>query len=95
MDHYNTINELTTNVEQLLDAASRLKLENKKLRVLLDIERTANENNKLKICELGNTLTAITIAKSIAEITKTPKQAQTKINNLIKQIDRCIIILNK
>ncbi len=95
MDKNNTINELTNNVEQLLEVATKLKQENRKLRVLLDIERTANENNKLKICELGNTLTAVTIAKSINEIANTPRQAHTKINNLIKQIDRCIALLNK
>lgn len=95
MDHINTINELTSNVEKLLEGAKNLKQENKKLRVLLDIERSANENNKLKICELGNSLTAITIAKSINEIAKTPRQAHTKINNLIKQIDRCIALINK
>ena len=95
MDQNDTIKLLSENVEQLLEAANKLKTENQKLRVLLNIEKTANDTHKMKILELENSITAITISKSIAEIAATPKQAQTKINNLIKQIDRCIALINK
>ena len=95
MEQNETIKELTENVEQLLDVATQLKQENQKLRVLVGIERTANDNKKLQIAELENSITAITISKSISEIAGTPRQAQIKINNLIKQIDRCIALINK
>ena len=95
MEQNETIKELTENVEQLLDVATQLKQENQKLRVLVGIERTANDNKKLKIAELENSITAIIISKSISEIAGTPRQAQIKINNLIKQIDRCIALINK
>jgi hypothetical protein len=81
-------------LRKLLDKNESLKKEvDKNNQHIADLEQLTDNQTK-KIIELENNINLIKIAKSL-EPGKGTVEAKVKINELVREIDRCIGLLNK
>lgn len=89
------LNELRVNVERLFHEYREMEAANKILKgkvaglqqkvALLEEEKT----------ELGRENEKIKIANQILTVSGKNREAKNKINNIIREIDKCIALLNK
>lgn len=88
------ITDIRTMVEQLLEERSRLRNElEKQSRVVSDLqERLAKSESERQELEKSNT--TLKVAKSLTGTEETT-EAKLKINELVREIDKCIALLNK
>ncbi|MEN8119631.1 MAG: hypothetical protein ABFS35_04770 [Bacteroidota bacterium] len=94
-DLEDVINNLSKNITELKEQYNRTLLENKKLKDELtnltkqiDIKENENEN-------LINNYESLKMAKTIAASSGDSHDAKIKINRLVREIDKCISLLNK
>jgi phage shock protein A len=78
---------------QLADKLNSLKVAYKKLEQDYDQLEKTNEQYKLTLQELETKLQALKIAKAIPK-GKESADARKKINELLRELDRCIDLLN-
>ena len=89
--YFNTINE---KLQLLLRQQSRLKKENERLRVELQEWRSKEEVYQQQISELGQQIQILKLgAGEMNE--KDKKDFERKINQYIKEIDKCISYLSQ
>jgi cell division FtsZ-interacting protein ZapD len=89
--YFNTINE---KLQLLLRQQSKLKKENERLRVELQEWRSKEEVYQQKISELGQQIQILKLgAGEMNE--KDKKDFEKKINQYIKEIDKCISYLSQ
>ena len=93
----NKISLLTKDIEnkikKIVDLQSQLKKENNHLiQEVHDLKKIV-ENQNVIIGNLENNLKILKIAKTL-EIGKDNQQAKLKINELVREIDKCIALLN-
>lgn len=88
------INNLSNNITELKEQYNRTLTENKKLKTELvnltkkiDIKENENEN-------LINNYESLKMAKTIAASSGDAHDAKIKINRLVREIDKCISLLN-
>jgi uncharacterized coiled-coil DUF342 family protein len=86
---------LRTKVMQLVLSGEKISSEKQEL--ANEISRLKEENNELKtiINNLEERIKIIKLAKSLSETDEKSKQAKLRINELVREIDKCISILNK
>jgi uncharacterized protein YdcH (DUF465 family) len=89
------LNDLKANTEQLFQQFNRLEneittLENKVLSLKSEIELL--EKNKLELSQKNEQLKIATVLLSGVDENKAAKQ---KINRLVREIDKCIALLNR
>ncbi|MBC8173802.1 MAG: hypothetical protein H7X71_07845 [Chitinophagales bacterium] len=89
---------IKTNLERLLRNYTALKNENEILKNQVEAQRrTAGDKNK-KITELEEQLTLLKTVKAITDSDPLEKEEKTnvkhRINELIKEVDKCIALLN-
>lgn len=89
------ITVLSTNVSQLIDVCNAQRQANNKLGAVLKAQQVANQKLQTKIDSLEAQLNSTSIAEALLETNSTPKIARARVNNLIKQIDKCISMLNR
>ncbi|PST82321.1 hypothetical protein C7T94_16195 [Pedobacter yulinensis] len=65
-----------------------LKLENQSLKVALD-------TSKAKISDLDEKLRVLKVAKSIEGTSEKTLDIKQKINEFVREIDRCVVLLKK
>ena len=81
-------------LRKLIDKNEALKKElRQNIQHLAELEQLTDNQHK-KIIELENNINLIKIAKSL-EPGKGTVEAKVKINELVREIDRCIGLLNK
>ena len=90
----NIISSLEVKINKLLSSFNNLKLVNDKLKnenssLSLDLQQKSNEinilNDKIKI---------ISISKSVDVSNDDVKETRLKINEYIREVDKCIALLN-
>ena len=95
MSSPNVVNEVKSNIEKLIGLRESLKREKV---TLLDanrlLEKTVEEQQS-EIKELHGTIEMLKMAKSIAVADSNSTNAKLKINELVREIDKCISLLNK
>lgn len=89
---------LTTGIEykvrKLLEKNNGLKAENEKLNQEAKALNAKIENLKANLSELENKLIVVKLAKSLNK-EESRTNVKLKINELVRDIDRCIGLLNK
>ena len=94
-DLEDVINNLSKNITELKEQYNRTLIENKKLKKELtdlteQINSKENENENLI-----NNYESLKLAKTIAVSSGDAHDAKIKINRLVREIDKCISLLNK
>lgn len=95
MDISTKVNDIYYKVEKILLLQNRLKEENLALN---------KENGKLKeevkalknqLNDVENQNKIVKLAKTLAEVPVGVQDAKTRVNELIKEVDKCIALLNR
>ena len=92
------LDELATKIEdkvqKLLSKMDSLVIQNRELVNRLDFYMTENEKLRLNLREHEDRLNNIRIAKTI-EGGPQNKDLKRKVNEMLREVDRCIALLNK
>ncbi|KAF0201016.1 MAG: phenylalanyl-tRNA synthetase subunit [Bacteroidetes bacterium] len=81
-------------VRKLLEKCNALKAENEKLNQEAKALNARIENLKANVSELENKLIVVKLAKTLNK-EESRTNVKLKINELVRDIDRCIGLLNK
>ena len=88
------INEITVKVQNLISFHRQLKDENIKLLVInKELAKTLEEQKNI-FKNLGKKNKMLTLAKSISKSENNSNELKSKINEYIREIDKCIALLN-
>jgi phage shock protein A len=89
------LNDLKANTQQLFQEYNRLENEIKMLeKKVLELKEEVNLLEKDKL-ELGQKNEQLKIATQILSGKDESREAKQKINRLVREIDKCIALLNK
>jgi hypothetical protein len=89
------LNDLKANTQQLFQEYDRLEIEIKMLKEkVLELKEEVNLLEKDKL-ELGQKNEQLKIATQILSGKDGDREAKQKINRLVREIDKCIALLNK
>lgn len=89
------IGELREKVHEIVTVYERVRLENENL---IRENRSLNEIIRSKQKELSNfekKLNTLKIAKSVVMTAEDKHEAKLKVNRIVREIDKCIALLNK
>lgn len=89
------IAQLSANVSRLIDLCNQQKMSNLRMSAALKAQTQANLKLQSKIDVLESQVNSLSMAGGILETNVTAKIARTRVNNLIKQVDKCISALNR
>jgi len=88
------IDSLTERVTKLAESHAELKLENQRLNSLnVELQRTVDDQ-KNAISRLGEQNKVAKIAKAVSEDEEDRKEQKRKLNELVREIDKCMALLN-
>ena len=88
------IQNLTVKVEKLVQRQSDLVLENTELRHKnVELEQLVNDQ-KNALTELQEQNKVVKIAKAVTEDDHDRKEQRKRLNELVREIDKCIALLN-
>lgn len=87
MSMINIISSIELKIANLLSSYNKLKQENSKFSLEL-------EEKRKEIIELNNKIKIMSISKSVDVSTDNVKGTRLKINEYIREIDKCIALLN-
>ncbi len=90
-----TVESLRSKIEKLVHLHRKGVEDNTKLAKEVEEMRATIEKQKQSIKTLENNNKVIQIAKSIKETNENPANIKSKINELVREIDKCIALLNK
>ncbi|MFM1876568.1 MAG: hypothetical protein RL266_2305 [Bacteroidota bacterium] len=95
MDNLNTyINGLIVKVEKLVKLQGELQAENMKLKSANEsLERLVSEQ-KNALIELEEQNKVVKIAKAVTEDDEDRKEQRKRLNELVREVDKCIALLN-
>lgn len=91
----NNIDKLKQSITRLITRSKELEKENNELRARCKSMTSELEKSQSKVTELEGQLTASLLGRGLTEVAGGVKGAKTRINTLIRDIDRCISILNR
>ena len=87
-------NEINQKIDKLIAKHEALKLENQSLKEQLnDAAHVVKEKDRV-IDELNEQIKVLSMAKSLSGDSGTNKDMKLKINELVREIDKCISLLN-
>src|SRR6056297_3076264 len=86
---------LIANVQRLFQAYKKLKDENEMLRDRLDVAAAEISQKEQKIRALKERIEKMEIANRLIAENDRDGKAKIKINTLIREVDRCIALLNQ
>ena len=89
------VNDLENQVIILLEKYKKLKDENQKLKQDLDESQQELSAANLKIVELNANYNRLKLAKAYGWDEKSKRQADAKILQLVRDIDKCLGLLNE
>ncbi|MCQ2143816.1 MAG: hypothetical protein MJY56_07080 [Bacteroidales bacterium] len=84
---------LRKNIERLLSAFESARAENLKLQAELEAREESIRTLNAKIRELENNIETLQLKAAFTTTTKDNSDAKARIDSLIKEIDRCIELL--
>nr|WP_068891350.1 hypothetical protein [Pedobacter panaciterrae] len=91
-DQLNSVLQKTTRLIELCNALQEendlLKLENQSVKVALDTSKSKNT-------ELEEKLRVLKLAKSIEGTSEKTLDIKQKINDFVREIDKCVVLLKK
>lgn len=91
-DQLNSVLQKTTRLIELCNALQEendlLKLENQSVKVALDTSKNKN-------AELEEKLRVLKLAKSIEGTSEKTLDIKQKINDFVREIDKCVVLLKK
>lgn len=82
-------------IRQLIALYEREKEENGKLRSSLQESREANESYRKQIAELQAQIDTLTLTQAFTAGGNSPSASKEKIDRMIREIDRCVSLLEK
>lgn len=93
-DYQSVINNLKSKIELLISKYEQVVSENKKLIVDLNNCKDALYNNTNNVKELETRISNLQLAEAFKSSSADVKEAKQKIGKIVKEIDRCIALLN-
>ena len=92
LDHY--IKDLAAMVERLVNAQAHLRSENSKLSARnAELERLVTEQKNM-VSRLEEQNKVVKIAKAVTEDDDDRKEQRKRLNELVREVDKCIALLN-
>lgn len=88
------INDLTVRVEKLARTQGNLRDENTKLKLRNDELEQLVTQQKNALTELEEQNKVVKIAKAVTEDDDDRKEQRKRLNELVREIDKCIALLN-
>lgn len=86
---------LSANVSKLVELCNSQRISNIKLRSALRAQEAACKKLQDKVASLEGELSAVSVSKGMLETNTSARVARARVNNLIKQVDKCIAMLNR
>lgn len=94
-DQVQIINDLKSRVRMLIDKLEQEKLDQEKLKAMnLELNRKVNIN-EARISELEQKYSNLKIAKALITESEDMHDAKIKVNKIVREIDKCIALLNR
>lgn len=90
-----SIDRLKQSVAGLMSKARALERERARLEGLCGRQEAEIAQLKAKVCELEGALTHTLLSRSFVEVSGGVKGAKARINGLIRDIDKCISLIDK
>ena len=90
----NIYKEINQKIDRLIAKQETLKAENDKLKQKLEISKQAISGTELTIKELNEKIKVLSMAKSLSGDSESNKEMKLKINEMVREIDKCISLLN-
>ena len=88
------LNRLRNKIGYLVSQYERVKAENDKMAVELTTYKQLITQNKTTVSELGQKVNRLQMAEAFKASSADVKEAKQRIGKLIKEIDKCISLLN-
>ena len=89
------INNIGLKVGKLIEKGNQLKAENKSLKQDNDTLDAQLQEKKKQIVALQDKVKLMNISKSVDVSKQEVKETKLKINEYVREIDKCIALLNK
>lgn len=89
------IGSLGEKIDKLIEENERLRRECESLSVEGDALRRENREQKAAVTALENRVKLLELGEGLTAGTVDTKQARARINNLMREIDRCIALINR
>lgn len=86
---------LKDKVKKLLSLYNNLKAENTELKKQIEDYNAQLKNKEAELDFLKNKLNKLKLAKSLVASTGDSHDAKIKINRIVREIDKCIALLNR
>lgn len=93
-DYQSVLNNLKSKIELLISKYEQVVSENKKLTEDLNSCKDALYNNTINVKELETRISNLQLAEAFKSSSADVKEAKQKIGKIVKEIDRCIALLN-
>ena len=90
----NIYKEINQKIDRLIAKQEALKEENDMLKQKLDVSKQAISGTELTIKELNEKIKVLSMAKSLTGDNESNKEMKLKINEMVREIDKCISLLN-
>lgn len=91
----NNIDRLKQSITRLITSNKELERENERLRAQHTQMGDELQRSQTRALELEGQLTATLLSRGLSEVAGGVKGAKSRINTLIRDIDRCISVLNR
>lgn len=91
----NSIERLKHSINRIVEQNRRLENDNQKLSRLCGEQQQELEQIKQRLEDSESKLKAVMLAGSLVEVSGGTKIARQRVNNLLRDIDRCISLVNK
>ena len=91
----NIVDRLKRSVQRLVNINKSLEVENLKLTTKCESQARILEENSVKIAEIEAQMTKLLLKNSIVEVTGGVRGAKQRIGALLRDIDKCIALMNK
>lgn len=89
------MNTFETQLRHLIYLHDELKRENAELKKLLDIEKLKNEKVQAQYDELEVSYTNLKTATAISLNGSDVKETKLRLSKLVREVDKCIALLNE
>ena len=93
-DYQSVINGLKTKIETIISKYEQVAADNRKLSQDLIICKAEEEKNINKIKELEEKVNKLQLVEAFKTSSTDVKEAKQKIGKIVKEIDKCIALLN-
>lgn len=93
-ESYIIINKLKKDIERIISAYETVAAENRLLKEELSTAQNELESNKTNIKELKRKIEKLQLTEAFRASAQDVKEAKQKIGKLVKEIDKCISLLN-